>query len=1792
MSTQLQLRRGNTAQTAVFTGAIGEVTVDTDQKTLTVHDGVTLGGNYIVNKSQVDANLSIIQGINNSQNTTITAVNNFAASAYNTANGANGLAAGAYNQANTNAGAITLVQGTDATQNTRLNSIETINTNQNTRMSIIESVDNTQNTRLNSIETVNVDQNTAISIIQGVNLGQNTTITAVNNFAQAAYNTANNKFNSSGGTISGDVAVTGNLTVTGQTFYANVTNINVDDSFITLNANTVGSPVFDAGIEIDRGTANNVLLYWNEFSKTWDYTDDLQNDETIASQTYVGSSISSSITPVNQYAQSAYNQANSANSLAGTAYTTALGANGLAAGAFNKANTSLQNSGTQTLNGNLIINGSTNTTEWANTSNAYVSNKLYAGIAPQLSTPLPDLIAQFTGNVASYVQINAENIDPVGTADYVATADVGTDTSFYINLGIENSQAGEGAFYPLDGYLIVQGNTGQVGGNLIIGTTSQTPGQHTKIVAGGEEESNVVIQFNDDLSTIFYGNAIPSVTNSQYLGSSTKRWHSLYVGPGSVDIDNIVLSNNNGKLVISGASDIVISGSSVPSTGDISNKANNAYDRANAAFASSNAVNGYAQSAYATANGANGLAAGAFNTANGANGLAAGAFNTANGANGLAAGAYAQANTGTSIAEAAFAFANTLSGGSATDNVARTLAQSAYNSSNLVNQFAAGAFNTANGANGLAAGAFNQANTNAGAISIIQGVNLGQNTTITAVNNYAASAYATANSKFNSSGGTISGDVNVTGNLSVTGTTFYANTEQLHVKDNIITLNSNVTGVPTLDAGIEVNRGSETNTVLKWSETDHAWEFTNDGTNFFRIADTGRVNSAFALANTNAGAIAIIQGVNLGQNTTITAVNDFAAGAFNTANGANGLAAGAFNQANTNAGAIAIIQGVDLAQNTAITAVNNFAVSAYNQANTNAGAIAIIQGVDLAQNSAISIIQGVDLTQNTNITAVNNYAVSAFNTANGANGLAAGAYAQANTAYSYATGVEVIAQNAYNRANAAFASSNAVNQFAQSAFNTANGANGLAAGAYAQANTNAGAISIIEGVNSTQNTRINSIETININQNTSISIIQGVDLTQNTQIAGIQGVDLAQNSAISIIQGVDLAQNTNITAVNNYAASAFNTANGANGLAAGAFNTANGANGLAAGAYAQANTNAGAISIIQGVNLAQNNNITAVNNFAQSAYDTANGANGLAAGAYAAANSKFSSSGGTITGSVTVTNDLTVNGNVSFVGNVTSVTVTGNTGQFFGYAANGFNALYAGIPVGYLIEPQMVTQLSSDYDGYAGFNMQNINTGANSSSDYFITADNGSPLDGFLDLGLAGSNYSYEGYTLLGPNDGYLIVSGNTATGGGDLVFGTQLQNDIIFTVNGINTENEVARFTSANNLVIKSNNPSSSNSTGSLQVIGGVGVAGNVYADALYSGQTNILTYAQGVNTSQNTRMSIIEGVDLAQNSAISIIQSVDLTQNTNITAVNNYAVSAYAQANTNAGAIVIIQGVNSTQNTQIAGIQGVDLAQNSAISIIQGVDLTQNTNITSVNQYAASAYAQANNSLNLSTGGVVAGNVTVNSVIANNSIYSPVIHSPAAASKLELTDIGLVGITVASQTYYFGASGIESSQGLFGGSFGRNRLSLNNETNLSSTNYDTVKIQTGTDGNIQNEFTFANNTVTLPGAIIQTNAARTSNTFTTGSTSQVTVDSFSASTYRSAKYQVQITSGVGYHVIELRVVHNGTTTYLAQYGEIITDVSLGTFDADISGGNVRLLFTGANAVSVVKLVRDAINI
>ena len=95
-----------------------------------------------------------------------------------------------------------------------------------------------------------------------------------------------------------------------------------------------------------------------------------------------------------------------------------------------------------------------------------------------------------------------------------------------------------------------------------------------------------------------------------------------------------------------------------------------------------------------------------------------------------------------------------------------------------------------------------------------------------------------------------------------------------------------------------------------------------------------------------------------------------------------------------------------------------------------------------------------------------------------------------------------------------------------------------------------------------------------------------------------------------------------------------------------------------------------------------------------------------------------------------------------------------------------------------------------------------------------------------------------------------------------------------------------------------------------------------------------------------------------------------------------------------------------------------------------------------------------------------------------------------------------------------------------------------------------------------------------------------------TSATTADQVLDSIAVATYRSVKYQISITSGSAYHMTEVSVIHDGTGAYITEYGTVLTGVSLASFDADISGGNLRLLTTPVNAVTVYKVMATTINV
>ncbi len=280
------------------------------------------------------------------------------------------------------------------------------------------------------------------------------------------------------------------------------------------------------------------------------------------------------------------------------------------------------------------------------------------------------------------------------------------------------------------------------------------------------------------------------------------------------------------------------------------------------------------------------------------------------------------------LVNAAFTTANS-AGSSTFAQAAFTQANAAFDSANSAATLQSGINATQNtnitNAQNTGDAAFLSGNT---AATLQSGINATQNTNITNAQNTGDAAFTTANNALAKTGGTISSDLVIAGNLTVSGLTTYANTTNVLLGDNIITLNAEIPSglAPTENAGIEVNRGSSANVSLVWNETSDKWTATNDGSYFYVLADAA---------------------VDATQNTNITTVTNTATAAFLAANSAATLSA-----------------ATDATQNTNITNAQNSADAAFLSGNT---AATLQSAINLTQNNSIAAAFSQANTDVTNI---------------------------------------------------------------------------------------------------------------------------------------------------------------------------------------------------------------------------------------------------------------------------------------------------------------------------------------------------------------------------------------------------------------------------------------------------------------------------------------------------------------------------------------------------------------------------------------------------------------------------------------------------------------------------------------------------------------------------------------------------------------------------------------------------------------------------------------------------------
>lgn len=275
--------------------------------------------------------------------------------------------------------------------------------------------------------------------------------------------------------------------------------------------------------------------------------------------------------------------------------------------------------------------------------------------------------------------------------------------------------------------------------------------------------------------------------------------------------------------------------------------------------------------------------------------------------------------------------------------------------------------------------------------------------------------------------------------------------------------------------------------------------------------------------------------------------------------------------------------------------------------------------------------------------------------------------------------------------------------------------------------------------------------------------------------------------------------------------------------------------------------------------------------------------------------------------------------------------------------------------------------------------------------------------------------------------------------------------------------------------------------------------------------------------------------------------------------------------------GTVTSIQGgTGITANTSTGD---VTLSINSSVVTLSGTQTLTNKTLTSpavsggtINNAVIGGTTPAAGSFttgDFSSDVVISGNLTVNGTTTtiNTSTYSvrdPVILLGGSALVDDNKDRGIQFNWNDGSSTKTGFFGFDDSTGYF--------TFVPDATNSS-------EVFSGTSGDIK--------AGKFIGTSVKVNSIADIDSASTTNTGTFTLDSWSTSAYRSAKYEYQVTQGTSYQVGELRIFHDGSTAMLNEYG--VMGSSLASFSVSVSAGSVVLTCTVASS-STVKLIRKLI--
>jgi hypothetical protein len=393
----------------------------------------------------------------------------------------------------------------------------------------------------------------------------------------------------------------------------------------------------------------------------------------------------------------------------------------------------------------------------------------------------------------------------------------------------------------------------------------------------------------------------------------------------------------------------------------------------------------------------------------------------------------------------------------------------------------------------------------------------------------------------------------------------------------------------------------------------------------------------------------------------------------------------------------------------------------------------------------------------------------------------------------------------------------------------------------------------------------------------------------------------------------------------------------------------------------------------------------------------------------------------------------------------------------------------------------------------------------------------------------------------------------------------------------------------------------------GAIQTLGGVGIAKDIYI-----GTTATIA---GILLTTNTAPSLASATAGAIQTlgGVGIAKDIYIGTTATIAGILLPTNAAPSLASATAGAVQVTGGVGIAKDIYIgttATVAGAIVATSvtpslastttGALQVAGGVGIAKDIYVGTTATIAGSLVLSSTTpSLGSATAGVLqaAGGVGI-----AKDIY--VGTTATVAGQLSVTQQTF--LNGGTTTTNFTATSLTvSGNGTIGGTFQvtnattlNSTLQVNNTTDSNATNAGSI-VTTGGIG-IAKSVTIGGSatigvtsTSTVVPALYSNNSLYSSYTSGVIATSAiVNLDTYSGSSYRTAKYVVQIVDGTKIHIEEIMLFHDGTNAFLTEYAISTSTGELGSFDALYSGGTMTLTFTPnyTPTAMTIKLVRTAI--